>query len=59
MYLRVCLLERTFKVIFYEHIPREFNTMANLLANYELDWHLPHYTTLNSHVHTFTHSLYT
>ena len=41
-YLRVRLLERSFDVISYEHIPREFNTLADSLANDILDWHLSH-----------------
>lgn len=41
-YLRVRFLERQFEVITYEHIPREFNTIADSLANYVLDWHLSH-----------------
>ena len=36
-YLRVLLLERSFDVISYEHIPREFNTLADSLANDILD----------------------
>ena len=41
-YLRVRLLERQFEIITYEHIPREFNAVADSLANYVLDWHLSH-----------------
>ena len=41
-YLRVHLLECSFDVISYEHIPRDFNTSADSLANDILDWHLSH-----------------
>lgn len=39
-YLRVCLLKRTFDIISYEHISREFNTLFDLSTNYVLDWNL-------------------
>jgi ribonuclease HI len=39
-YLRVCFLERSFDVIFYEHIPRALNSFADSLDNDLLDWHL-------------------
>lgn len=32
-YLRVRLLERQFEIITYEHIPQEFNAVANSLEN--------------------------
>ena len=41
-YLMGRLLERQFEVITYEHIPREFNTVVDSLANYVLYWHLSH-----------------
>jgi ribonuclease HI len=41
-YLRVCLLERSFDVISYKHIPRELNSLADSLANDILEWHLSH-----------------
>lgn len=41
-YLRVCILERQFYFILYEHIARQFNTMVDSLANYMLDWHISH-----------------
>ena len=41
-YLRVRILQKTFDIISYEHISREFNTLANLSSNYVLDWHLSH-----------------
>lgn len=41
-YLRVRLLECQFELITYERIPREFNMVADSLANYVLDWHLSH-----------------
>lgn len=39
-YLRVHLLERSFNVISYEHIPRELNSLVDSLPNDILDWHL-------------------
>lgn len=36
-YLRVRLLELSFDVISYEHVPRECNTLADSLANKVLD----------------------
>jgi ribonuclease HI len=41
-YLRVRLLERLFHFISYEHIPRQFNSLADSLANFVLNWHLLH-----------------
>ena len=41
-YLRVRLLECSFDVISYEHIPRELNTLVDSLANDILDWNLSH-----------------
>ena len=41
-YLRVRLLERSFDAISYEHVPREFNTLVDSLANEVLDWNLSH-----------------
>ena len=41
-FLRVRLLERQFQIITFEHVPREFNALADSLANYVLDWHLSH-----------------
>ena len=40
LYLRVCLLERNFDYITYQHIPRRLNTLTNALANHVLDRHL-------------------
>ena len=48
-YLRICFLERSFDYIHYEHIPKELNTMRNLLANYILNWHLPHILIVHTH----------
>lgn len=42
LYLRICLLERSFDYIHYEHIPRELNLVTDSLANYILNWHLAH-----------------
>ena len=41
-FLRVRLLERQFQTITFEHVPREFNALADFLENYVLDWHLSH-----------------
>ena len=38
MFWRVQLLERYFEYVSYHHIPRDLNVVANLLANYVLDW---------------------
>ena len=40
--LRVRLLERHFEFITYIHIPREFNSLADALANYVIEWHSLH-----------------
>jgi ribonuclease HI len=42
VYLRICLLERYFDHIEYQHIPRCLNTLTDALANYVLDRHLNH-----------------
>jgi len=42
LYIRVCLLERQFDYIEYQHIPRHLNTYTDTLANYVLDIHLRH-----------------
>jgi ribonuclease HI len=42
VYLRICLLERHFDHIEYQHIPRSLNTLTDALANYVLDRHLNH-----------------
>ena len=42
LYLRVRFLERRFDFIQFQHISREFNQVADSLANYMLDWHLAH-----------------
>jgi ribonuclease HI len=42
VYLRICLLERYFDYIEYQHIPRCLNTLTDALANYVLDRHLDH-----------------
>ena len=42
LYLRVHFLERQFDFIQFQHISREFNQVADSLANYMLDWHLAH-----------------
>ena len=42
LFWRVHLLERSFKCITYRHVPRLDNTVADLLANYILDWYISH-----------------
>ena len=41
-FLRVRLLERHFQTITFEHVPREFNALADSLENCVLDWYLSH-----------------
>jgi len=40
--LRVRLWERHFEFITYIHIPREFNSLADSLANSVIEWHSLH-----------------
>ena len=40
MYLCICLLERNFDYITYQHIPRHMNTLIDAIANLVLDRHL-------------------
>ena len=40
---RVRLLERQFDYITYIHIPKHYNQVVDLYANYVLDWHLSHH----------------
>jgi ribonuclease HI len=42
VYLRICLLERYFDYIEYQHIPICLNTLIDALANYVLNKHLGH-----------------
>ena len=42
LFQRVHLLERSFEVITYRHIPRENNAVVDSLANYILDWYIAH-----------------
>ena len=42
LYRRVHLLERSFQVITYRHIPRVDNAVADSLENYILDWYIAH-----------------
>jgi len=42
MFLRVCILERYFEFIQYQHISRNLNTLTDSLANYVLNRHLRH-----------------
>jgi hypothetical protein len=42
LFLRVRLLEHSFDVITYEHVPRRANELVDAYANYILDWHLHH-----------------
>ena len=40
LFQRVRLLERSFEIITYHHVPRSCNTPTYSLANYMLDWYL-------------------
>ena len=40
LYLRVCLLERHFDYITYQHIPRQMNALTDTVANIVLYRHL-------------------
>ena len=42
LFWRVCLLERSFEVITYRHIPRADNAVADSFANYILEWYIAH-----------------
>jgi hypothetical protein len=42
VYLRICLLERYFDHIEYQHIPIYLNILTDALDNYVLDRHLNH-----------------
>ena len=42
LFLKVCLLERQFDYIEYQHIPRNLNTLADALANNVINRHLGH-----------------
>ena len=42
LFQRVHLLERSFTYIYYCYIPRQFNMVADSLANFMLDWYLSH-----------------
>jgi ribonuclease HI len=42
LHLQVRRLERMFDYIKYRHIPRELNSVSNLLANYIMDRYLAH-----------------
>jgi len=44
-YLQVRLLSRHFDSITFTHIPRQFNQIADNMANLVLDWHLSHQDT--------------
>jgi hypothetical protein len=41
-YLQVRLLSHNFDSITFTHIPRQFNQVADHMANLVLDWHLSH-----------------
>ena len=41
-FMQICLLERHFEVITFNHIPRNQNSLTDAYANYILDWHLTH-----------------
>ena len=40
LFLKVCLLERQFDYIEYQHIPRNLNTLADALADSVINRHL-------------------
>ena len=42
LFQRVPLLERSFVYIDYRYVPRQFNMVADSLANFMLDWYLSH-----------------
>ena len=42
LFQRVRLLERSFEVITYRHIPRANNAVVDSLANYILNWYISH-----------------
>ena len=42
LFRRVCLLERSFVYFDYHYVPRQFNMVADSLANFMLDWYLLH-----------------
>ena len=42
LFQRVRLLERSFEVITYKHIPRVDNAVVDSLENYILDWYIAH-----------------
>ena len=42
LFRRVRLLERSFTYIHYCYVPRQFNMVADSLANFMLDWYLSH-----------------
>ena len=42
LFWRVRLLERSFEVITYRHIPMANNAVANSMTNYILDWYIAH-----------------
>ena len=42
LHLQVHRLEWMFDYIEYRHIPRELNSVSDLLANYIMDWYLTH-----------------
>ena len=41
-FMQICLLERHFEVINFNHIPRNQNSLTDAYANYILDWNLTH-----------------
>jgi ribonuclease HI len=45
-YLQVTLLSRHFDSITFTHIPRQYNQIADNMANLVLDWHLSHQVTI-------------
>ena len=59
LFHRVRLLERSFGIITYRHIPREHNVVVDSLANYILYWHITHswhwnqtWSIVNKHLNT-------
>ena len=42
LFRRIRLLERSFTYIHFCYVPRQFNMVADSLANFMLDWYLSH-----------------
>ena len=48
LFQRVYLLERSFDSITYQHVLRNFNSIAYSLENYIMDWHISHYLNFDN-----------